>query len=178
MLKLVAAVAFLACSLGARAGSITISPSSPTSTSLTIATVSGVSTSFLGAAYLHALTIQGNSISIQICFPMPTFPPAGGPFQLVVPLGSLPAGQYTVTSYTADCLVPNDQPLAPFTQTAVATFSVLASQTIPTLDPLLLLGLTVLILWLTHSRGLTRRSTRTPAGGLSPARRSPVSLLR
>ena len=142
--KTIFTFAFMICSAMARADSISIAPSAPTNATPVTATVRGISTAFLGAAWVYAVVVRGSNISITICFPDPSLG-GSGPYQLDALLGTLSQGIYSVSSFTAKCDVqwgPNE----PLTQQATTNFRVTGPvEVIPTLAPLSLIALTAML---------------------------------
>jgi len=203
--------AFMVCSATARADSISIAPSAPTNATPVTATVSGISSAYLGAAWVYAVVVRNSNISINICFPVPSLG-GGGEYQVNALLGTLSPGIYSVSSFTKECDVqygPN--PTEPFIQQATTNFRVTGPvEVIPTLTPLSLIALNLMlgllgvggfrwrrmrkassvhnatgnhrrieqiIVGVAETCTLTRRSTRTPAGGASSPPQSRVSFI-
>jgi hypothetical protein len=122
----------------------------------------------------QSFNISGNLIQLFVCQDGSNWSP-NPPFGIPWTFGSLRSGTYIV-QFQSEC---GSGPV----QLALSTsFDVSPPTPIPTLSQVSVLALSALLTCFAFAavwrRGLTRRSTRTPAGGLSPARRSPVSLLR
>jgi len=144
--KTIFTFAFMICSAMARADSISIAPSAPTNATPVTATVRGISTAFLGAAWVYAVVVRGSNISINICFPVPSLG-GGGQYEVPALLGTLSPGIYSVSSFTKECDVqygPN--PNEPFIEQATTNFRVTGPvEVIPTLAPLSLIALTAML---------------------------------
>jgi hypothetical protein len=133
----------MASSGSALGDTITVSPPIPTSETTTTLVIDGVSPAFLGAVILHQTLIQGESITVEACYPNSSFP-GPGPYQLRVALGVLAPGAYSAQYATAFC-DPQGVPVTTFIVQATSTFTVLpAGNNLEAIPSLNALGLTVL----------------------------------
>ena len=104
--------------------SITVVPQVPTSASPTILVIDGTSNVFPLGAFLKGFSIQGNTITVQGCYPFPAFSGLST-YQLTVNVGLLPPGSFSVQYLTSRCDSSTGNPLDPFALQASTTFNVL-----------------------------------------------------
>jgi hypothetical protein len=138
----VAAAIFL--SQTAFGDSLTVVPRFPTSASPTILEIDGRSNVFPLGAFLKGFAIQGNTITVQGCYPFPAFSGLST-YQLTVNLGLRPPGTFSVQYLTSRCDSSTGNPLDPFALQASATFNVLLAANGATAIPVL--GLEELIVF-------------------------------